>query len=1196
MRKTKHALSNALSHALSALLCFTMLLSLVSAATIGVAAAASPGIPLEHRDPTDHAATPLHENWLDNAWSMVGMGGGGSVYRPTWSPLDPNLLMLRSDMGGAFISYDAAYTWSMLDFNNVIDAIAYDLYDENLIFVAGPGGLFKTVDKGANWKRIFPHEDRSVLQYRGNHADPYYVTPEWAFYDYTGATGIAAELGLRDDRYPNAPPPDGYPYQGRVAGIAIDPQNSDNIYTAVIQAVGQNAGFLAKDFLFYSADGGEHFALVKEDITTRPNTLSSSSIQASPTAIDDFVGVFVDVESDPADRDVFFISASGVYKITTSTGAMTQTSTRNFAYSEDEYPNPDFLYDPATETCTYYLLSNGNSAASDGAGHIVKTTDMVNFTQLTGPATFRGFTVASQDIIYANGAGNSNNRAIFYKSVDGGATWSIVFNARAANESNDPSKFGKGWMEVAYGSSSNGWSRYDQTRGIGASKANPDHLAATTDGIIFGTRDGGAYWEQMYTKIHDNGDGTVTYSTNGGNWTTSYGVHFDPFDPQHVFLTMTDVGLFQSKDGGQTWIQSDMNIPSGWRNTCYWLEFDPEIEGVIYSVWSNHHDYPQLIMLPPRQTESTMSGRTIGMAISYDGGSSWGYTTQVAGSGLPTSGGSMTHIKVDPNSPADARVLYIASMWRGVYKSSDGGRTWALKNNGIDILPGIWNQTIAADGFVNFTSEVRPIYKLAIAANGWVYASFARYGAEFIGESHGRLYVSKDQAETWDELPMPGNVNFINGLACDPNDAGVIYAAAWQSTTGQPCLLSDTNPLKETPRWNSGGIYKSTDGGLTWDLKWGASRNVYGLQIDPYNSSNVFAVTFNSELMVTEDAGETWRQVRGFDFKQSHSPFIDPNHPDFVFVTSYGGNIWRGPSDIAPKLRALSVGGAAVDLDPGAYEYKVVVERPVDAVEIEAACVYETAGISGLGNVALNYGDNFFDIVATNEIGTMSTTYTVNVYREPASAFAKITGSASVVTGAGATATYTVSADMRIPVSGIELEFEVDGDILSSRSFTAESGLEFFGPNNYGTPILWKNVGNLWIGKATLLNINANIPDIVGEADLLMMTFNVREGELGSTDVKLNNIIMSYKNGQVATMIEDGVATTELLQWYSKFDLNKDGVIDLNDLTFALQYLLVTSADPQWEDAKFCDFEPDGIIDINDLILILTNYTIPYYS
>jgi photosystem II stability/assembly factor-like uncharacterized protein len=42
-----------------------------------------------------------------------------------------------------------------------------------------------------------------------------------------------------------------------------------------------------------------------------------------------------------------------------------------------------------------------------------------------------------------------------------------------------------------------------------------------------------------------------------------------------------------------------------------------------------------------------------------------------------------THILFDPTSPEDARVLYVAAFGRGVYKSTDGGKSWKLKNEGI---------------------------------------------------------------------------------------------------------------------------------------------------------------------------------------------------------------------------------------------------------------------------------------------------------------------------------------------------------------------------------------------------------------------------------------------------------------------------------------------------------------------------------
>ena len=214
---------------------------------------------------------------------------------------------------------------------------------------------------------------------------------------------------------------------------------------------------------------------------------------------------------------------------------------------------------------------------------------------------------------------------------------------------------------------------------------------------------------------------------------------------------------------------------------------------------------------------------------------------------------------------------------------------------------------------------------------------------------------------------------------------------------------------------------------------------------------------------------------------------------------------------------------------------------------------------------------------------------------DPDKAYITITGPATVASGAGATASYTISAEYMPLAGGIELEFEVDGNYLSSKEFTALGGFEFFGAGNYGTPIYWKNDGSSkWVGKVTLLDMG--LAGIGGEVDLLNMVFDVKEGALGTAGVKLNYVAISSADGWVDVVYINDAASTEFVQYYSPFDLNHDGVIDLHDITFAMQYLLITSSDIGWDDAKIIDYNNDGKIDINDLILILANYTIPYYS
>ena len=210
-------------------------------------------------------------------------------------------------------------------------------------------------------------------------------------------------------------------------------------------------------------------------------------------------------------------------------------------------------------------------------------------------------------------------------------------------------------------------------------------------------------------------------------------------------------------------------------------------------------------------------------------------------------------------------------------------------------------------------------------------------------------------------------------------------------------------------------------------------------------------------------------------------------------------------------------------------------------------------------------------------------------------AYVSISGPDAVISGAGAEATYIVSANYMPVTYGIELEFEVDGTYFASKDFNGLSGFSILGPGSYGTKVFWTNSGNIWTGKVTLANLTG--APISGDVvELFEMIFNATEGLLGPTDVKLNYVKFSSNGAQVDAIIENDTVTTVFEQWYSPYDVTKDGVIDLNDLTYALQFLTVGEGDPDWDIAKAIDFDGSKVIDINDLIEILANYTIPYYS
>ena len=101
--------------------------------------------------------------------------------------------------------------------------------------------------------------------------------------------------------------------------------------------------------------------------------------------------------------------------------------------------------------------------------------------------------------------------------------------------------------------------------------------------------------------------------------TTNYGIHVDPHDRSRIFMSNTDMGLFRSEDGGQSWIPSSEGMPQDWRNTTYWVVFDPDEPGLMWGAFSGTHDLPRPKMWRGRDPDRYRGG----VGISHDGGRTW---------------------------------------------------------------------------------------------------------------------------------------------------------------------------------------------------------------------------------------------------------------------------------------------------------------------------------------------------------------------------------------------------------------------------------------------------------------------------------------------------------------------------------------------------------------------------------------------
>jgi hypothetical protein len=279
------------------------------------------------------------------------------------------------------------------------------------------------------------------------------------------------------------------------------------------------------------------------------------------------------------------------------------------------------------------------------------------------------------------------------------------------------------------------------------------------------------------------------------------------------------------------------------------------VKDLLWGGFSGTHDLPR-----PKMWRSTDPARYRGgVAVSTDGARSW----------TPSSAGmaesAITHVLLDPGSPRGRRTLWACAFGRGVYRSTDNGRTWSLKNEGLE-------------------GEQPFAWRLTRDGAGILYLVVARRseGGRIGDEGDGALYRSTDGAESWAKVPLPTGTNGPNGLIVDPEDPRRLYLATW----GVLHIGGDTG----------GGVFLSTDAGRSWRHVLSEAQHVYDVTIDPRDPSLLYACGFDRGVWRSVDRGETWTRIRGFNFKWGHRVIPDPINASKIYVTTFGGSVWHGPA------------------------------------------------------------------------------------------------------------------------------------------------------------------------------------------------------------------------------------------------------------------------------------------------------------
>lgn len=242
--------------------------------------------------------------------------------------------------------------------------------------------------------------------------------------------------------------------------------------------------------------------------------------------------------------------------------------------------------------------------------------------------------------------------------------------------------------------------------------------------------------------------------------------------------------------------------------------------------------------------------------------------------------GAMQATAVDPLDPN--RVLASGNV--SIYASPDKGATWqesvinspiwAFLFEPVDPVtaPGGGNAVVlaATDGQGVLRDAGTGNWEPAAGSPPAVrsLASDAGGNLLYAGADTG-IYVSDDRGGSWQLLFDGLGDGFTQGLAVDPLNPQVLYAARWRQ-----------------------GVYRSIDGGQNWELLSGGlfDTQLFDLDARP-DTGGVLYVATSSGIFQSVDAGSTW--VLLDSPKRASEIAIDPVDPDRMFASTEGNGMWR---------------------------------------------------------------------------------------------------------------------------------------------------------------------------------------------------------------------------------------------------------------------------------------------------------------